>query len=199
MLTIGLTGGLGSGKSTVAGLFKALGVPVYDTDAIARELVEPGQPALQQIIQVFSKKILDANGQLDRQKLKQQVFASEVDRNKLEAILHPRIRESLLAKIQQCNTPYCIAVIPLLVEKHWQDIVDRVLVVDAPEAIQIQRTQQRDQLSESLIRRIINSQISREERLAVADDVIDNNGAPDTLQARVNQLHKNYLKLAQQH
>jgi len=199
MLRIGLTGGIASGKSTVAGLFKALGVPVYDTDAIARELVEPGQPALQQIIQVFSKKILDANGQLDRQKLKQQVFASEVDRNKLEAILHPRIRESLLAKIQQCNTPYCIAVIPLLVEKHWQDIVDRVLVVDAPEAIQIQRTQQRDQLSESLIRRIINSQISREERLAVADDVIDNNGAPDTLQARVNQLHKNYLKLAQQH
>ncbi|WP_455207572.1 dephospho-CoA kinase [Kaarinaea lacus] len=199
MLTIGLTGGIGSGKSTVADLFKALDVPVYDTDAIARELVEPGQPALKQIIGVFGENIVDATGHLDRQKLKQHIFASEEDRSKLEAILHPRIRESLLAKIKSCNAPYCIAVIPLLVEKHWQQVVDRVLLVDVSEATQISRTRQRDQLPESLIMRIIRSQASREERLAVADDVIDNDFALGTLQTQVNELHQKYLKLAQNH
>ncbi|MCI0507717.1 MAG: dephospho-CoA kinase [Gammaproteobacteria bacterium] len=198
MLTIGLTGGVGSGKSTVADLFKALGVPVYDTDAIARDLVEPGQPALQEIISVFGNDIIDASGRLNRQKLKRQVFSNAADRNKLESILHPRIRESLLAKIQCCTASYCVAVIPLLVEKHWQDIVDRVLLVDVSEATQIQRTQQRDKISESLIKRIIKTQASRDERLAAADDVIDNNGAPDTLRIQVEQLHKKYLKLAQQ-
>jgi dephospho-CoA kinase len=198
MLTIGLTGGIGSGKSTVANLFKALGVPVYDTDVIARELVEPGQPALEQIIIIFGTDIIDATGHLDRQKLKQRIFANDEERNKLEAILHPRIRESLLAKLNSCTAPYCIAVIPLLVEKHWQQVVDRVLLVDVSEATQIRRTHQRDQLSDEVIKRIIDSQANREQRLAVADDVIDNNSTPDQLQARVQELHEKYLALARQ-
>jgi dephospho-CoA kinase len=196
MLTIGLTGGIGSGKSTVANLFNALGVPVYDTDMIARELVAPGQPALQEIIATFGKDIISANGHLDRQKLKQRIFASDEAKDKLEKILHPRIRESLLTKINSCTAPYCIAVIPLLVEKHWQTVVDRVLLVDVSEETQIQRTQQRDQLTESAVKRIIQSQASRSQRLAAADDVINNDTTPDRLQAEIQQLHEKYTKLS---
>jgi len=199
MLTIGLTGGIGSGKSTVATLFKDLGVPVYDTDIIARDLVEPGQPALEQIVSTFGKDILDASGHLDRQQLKQRIFSSDEDRASLEAILHPRIRESLLAKIKNCSATYCVAVIPLLVEKQWQQAVDRVLVIDVSETTQIRRTQQRDQLNESIIKRIIDSQASRAQRLAIADDVIDNNHAPEKLQTQVQQLHQKYLALAKQY
>ncbi|WP_455367177.1 dephospho-CoA kinase [Kaarinaea lacus] len=198
MLTIGLTGGIGSGKSTVAKLFKNLGVPIYDTDVIARELVQPGQPALQEIIAVFGKDILDVDGHLDRQKLKQRIFTNDDERHKLETILHPRIRESLLAKITSCRAPYCIAVIPLLIEKHWQQVVDRVLVVDVTQATQICRTQHRDQLTESVIKRIIDSQATRTQRLTAADDVIDNNLTPDKLQTQVQQLHEKYLALAKQ-
>ena len=199
MLTIGLTGGIGSGKSTVATLFKNLGIPVYDTDIIAHELIEPGQPALEQIVSTFGKDILDASGHLDRQQLKQRIFASDEDRARLETILHPRIRESLLSKIKNCRASYCVAVIPLLVEKQWQQMVDRVLVVDVSEATQIRRTQQRDQINESIVKRIIASQASRAQRLAIADDVIDNNHAPEKLQAQVQQLHQEYLALAKQY
>lgn len=199
MLTIGLTGGIGSGKSTVANLFNALGVPVYDTDIIARKLVEPGQPALEEIIATFGKDIIDAKGHLDRQKLKQRIFASDEAKDKLEKILHPRIRESLLAKINNCTAPYCIAVIPLLVEKHWQTVVDRVLLVDVSEETQIQRTQQRDQLTESAVKRIVGSQATRAQRLAVADDVINNDITPDKLQAEIQRLHEKYTKLSRQH
>jgi len=199
MLTIGLTGGIGSGKSTVANLFNALGVPVYDTDIIARKLVEPGQPALEEIIATFGKDIIDAKGHLDRQKLKQRIFASDEAKDKLEKILHPRIRESLLAKINNCTAPYCIAVIPLLVEKHWQTVVDRVLLVDVSEETQIQRTQQRDELTESAVKRIVGSQATRAQRLAVADDVINNDITPDKLQAEIQRLHEKYTKLSRQH
>lgn len=199
MLTIGLTGGIGSGKSTVANLFNALGVPVYDTDIIARKLVEPGQPALEEIIATFGKDIIDAKGHLDRQKLKQRIFASDEAKDKLEKILHPRIRESLLAKINNCTAPYCIAVIPLLVEKHWQTVVDRVLLVDVSEETQIQRTQQRDELTESTVKRIVGSQATRAQRLAVADDVINNDITPDKLQAEIQRLHEKYTKLSRHH
>lgn len=196
MLTIGLTGGIGSGKSTVAELFRALGVPVYDTDAFARQLVEPGQPALNEIIDVFGESILDSSGKLDRQKLKQQVFENDSDRIKLESILHPRIRELLLSNIKSSDAPYCMAVIPLLVEQQWQPIVDRVLLVDVTETTQITRTLQRDEIPESLVKTIINSQASREARLAVADDVINNNQGLDSLKNQVKQLHDKYLELA---
>jgi len=196
MLTIGLTGGIGSGKSTVAELFKALGVPVYDTDVIARQLVEPGEPALHEIINEFGDSIVDKTGNLDRQKLKQQVFENDDDRKKLESILHPRIRESLLTKINGCDAPYCIAVIPLLVEHQWQQVVDRVLVIDVSEDTQINRTLQRDKISEPLIKAIISSQVSRHTRLAAADDVVDNNQGLKNLNDQVKQLHEKYLVLA---
>jgi len=196
MLTIGLTGGIGSGKSTVANLFRVLDVPVYDTDVIAHQLVEPGEPALDEIINVFGSNIVDTTGKLDREKLKQRVFKNDGDRKKLESILHPRIHESLLIEMNSCNAPYCIAVIPLLLEHQWQQIVDRVLVVDASEDTQINRTLQRDKMPESLIKAIISSQVSREIRLAAANDVINNNRGLDKLKDQVQQLHEKYLKLA---
>lgn len=197
MLTIGLTGGIGSGKSTVADLFKALAIPVYDTDAIARQLVEPGEPALEEIVKLFGDSILDKAGNLDRQKLKQQIFNNENDRQKLESILHPRILKLLQTKINNCDAPYCIAVIPLLVEHHWQQFVDRVLVVDVSEDTQLNRTHQRDKIPESLIKTIISSQVSRNTRLAAADDVIDNNLGIENLKPQVKRLHDKYLELAQ--
>ena len=195
MFTIGLTGGIGSGKSTVASIFKALGVPVFDTDAIARQLVASGEPALTEIIQVFGEDIVDTDGKLDREKLKHRVFNNQRDKQKLEAILHPRIREALLVKIKDCSASYCIAVIPLLVEQQWQQLVDRVLVVDTNEDTQVRRTKQRDNMPESLVRSIIGSQVNRETRLAAADDVIDNSRDSDLLD-EVHQLHKKYLAMA---
>jgi len=197
MLTIGLTGGIGSGKSTVANLFRELDVPVYDTDVMAHQLVEPGQPALDEIINDFCRSILDTSGKLDREKLKQKVFKNDSDRKKLETILHPRIRELLLKKINSHDAPYCIAVIPLLVEHQWQQIVDRVLVVDTSADSQISRTLNRDNMTESLVKAIINSQASRDTRLAAADDVIDNSQGLKNLKQQVQQLHEKYLQLAQ--
>ncbi|MGD8567755.1 MAG: dephospho-CoA kinase [Gammaproteobacteria bacterium] len=198
MLIIGLTGGIGSGKSTVANLFKELNVPVFDTDVIARELVEPGQPALNEITRIFGANILLPDGRLDRQQLKERIFNDERSRKQLESVLHPRIRDELLSLIHQCGAPYCVAVIPLLVEHNWQHIVDRVLVVDTDEASQYQRVKQRDHLSEQVIAQIIRSQASREQRLAVANDVIHNNGDLNSLKATVQQLHHQYLDLAHQ-
>jgi dephospho-CoA kinase len=197
MLTIGLTGGIGSGKSTVANLFRELDVPVYDTDVMAHQLVEPGQPALDEIISVFGRNILDTTGKLDREKLKHKVFKNDGDRKKLENILHPRIRELLLKKINSHDAPYCVAVIPLLVEHQWQQIVDRVLVVDTSADSQISRTLERDNMSESLVKAIIKSQASRDARLAAADDVIDNSRGLKNLKQQVQQLHEKYLQLAQ--
>ena len=196
MFTIGLTGGIGSGKSTVANLFSDLGVPVYDTDAIAREIVEPGQPALKEIIDSFGEKVIHADGTLDRQKLKQLVFDDDQARLQLESILHPRIKEELLRKIATGKTAYCVAVIPLLMEKKWQALVDRILVVDVSEQTQIVRATQRDQLPESMVRKILASQVDRQTRLALADDIINNNDEPEALKAQVNKLHEKYLAMA---
>lgn len=196
MYTIGLTGGIGSGKSTVAKLFSDLGVPVFDTDAIARQIVEPGQAALEEIKTTFDDTILTENGVLDRKKLRHLVFNDTAARNKLESILHPRIREALLTQINHCTASYCIAVIPLLIEKNWQSIVDRVLVVDIPEQLQLERASGRDRFSEASIREIMNQQVDRPTRLAMADDVIDNSGNPQRLPDQVNRLHKKYLQLS---
>lgn len=195
-LTIGLTGGIGSGKSTVARLFENLGVPVFDTDVIARELVQPGKPALQELIEKLGRGILSDNGELDRQVLKQQVFDNDEARNLVEDILHPRIRQQLLSRIESCTTPYCVAVIPLLIEKHWQDIVDRILVVDVSEQAQVTRATSRDGVSEKLILQIMQTQINRETRLARANDIIDNNGDQQFLASQVDELHEKYLALA---
>lgn len=201
MLIIGLTGGIGSGKSTVAQRFAELGIPVIDADIISRELVSPGQPALEEIAQQFGADILLPSGELDRAQLRQLVFSQPNARKKLEAILHPRVRAEVhrrVAALQDSNPPpaYCILCVPLLIESGWQDLVQRILVVDTDRERQIQRTQQRDQLSRQQINAIIDSQADRDTRLAAADDIITNTGDLQALQAQIESLYQRYLQLA---
>jgi dephospho-CoA kinase len=196
MLIIGLTGGIGCGKSTVAKLFAALGIPVIDTDLIARDLVEPGQPALAEITARFGTDMLDARGRLDRGRLRQRVFTDAAERRALEAILHPRIRAESLKRIAELRTPYCILCVPLLVESGWTDLVDRVLVIDCPRELQIERAMARDGLSREQVEAIIASQTERERRLQAADDVIANDSDLGHVQRQVASLHKTYLTLA---
>ena len=201
MLIIGLTGGIGSGKSTVAHRFAELGIPVIDADIITRELVAPGQPALEEIAQQFGADLLLPSGALDRAQLRQRVFCQPNERKKLEAILHPKARieaHRRIAALQDANPPpaYCILCVPLLIESGWQDLVQRILVVDTDREQQIQRTLQRDQLSRQQVNAIIDSQADRDTRLAVADDVISNNGDLHDLQAQIDALHQRYLQLA---
>ncbi len=195
-LRIGLTGGIGSGKSEVARLFAELGAPVIDTDVIARELVEPGQPALQEITNTFGSDILDADGRLDRAQLRARVFEDPEKRRRLEAILHPRIRARALELADAADVPYCLLVIPLLVETGNDYPLDRVLVVDAPEATRIARVEARDALPPEQIQSILASQASREQRLAIADDVIVNDAGLDQLREAVKQLDQQYRQAA---
>ena len=192
MLKIGLTGGLASGKSTVAERFAGLGAPVIDTDVIARELVEPGRPALETIRAAFGPAVLTAAGRLDRAWLKQQVFADPAQRLRLEAILHPLIHRDVIDRLSMLREPYCLIVIPLLVESTQTYPLDRVLLVDVPEALQRQRAAARDGLSPELISAILASQASRAQRLAVADDVIVNDADLVHLDAEVARLHAFY-------
>jgi dephospho-CoA kinase len=196
MLRIGLTGGIGSGKSTVAALLTTRGVPVIDTDEIAHRLTEPGQPVCNEIVRVFGQDILDATRGLDRNKLRERVFENADERQRLEAILHPRIREVVREKLDVLHAPYCILVVPLLIESGFTDLVDRVMVVDASEAVQIQRTAARSGMTEPEIRKIMAAQVSRAQRLQKADDVIDNNGDRKHLEKEVERLHQWYLSLA---
>ncbi|MHB8534382.1 MAG: dephospho-CoA kinase [Sulfuricaulis sp.] len=196
MLRIGLTGGIGSGKSTVAALLSMRGVPVIDTDEIARQLSQPGQAAYAEIVQAFGEDILDTNRCIDRNRLRERVFESADERRRLEAILHPRIRETVQKKLTEIDAPYCVIVVPLLIESGFIDVTDRVLVVDAVENIQIQRTAARSGLSEAETRRIMSAQASRAQRLQQADDVIDNNADRKHLEAEVERLHQWYISLA---
>lgn len=196
MLTIGLTGGLASGKSTVAARFAARGVPVIDTDVIARELVEPGQPALEQIRAAFGPDVLTAEGRLDRAWLKQQVFADPGLRLRLEAILHPLIHQDVVRRLPTLRGAYCLIVVPLLVESAQTYPLDRVLLVDVSESLQRHRAAARDGLSPALINAILASQASRAQRLAVADDVIANDADLAHLDAEVARLHAYYQRLA---
>jgi len=199
MLVIGLTGGVGSGKSTVGRYFEELGIPVIDTDSIARQVVEPGRPALAEIRDRFGPELIRSDKQLDRKALRARVFSNAYERRALESILHPRIRAELQRQLSHLSSPYCIVAIPLLVEKAWQNEVDRVLVVDSPEQLQIRRTIQRENLDTEQVQRIIDSQASRRERLAIADDVIVNDGQRTSLEAAVLELHRRYLSLAANH
>ncbi|HRD66602.1 MAG TPA: dephospho-CoA kinase [Candidatus Competibacter sp.] len=196
MLVIGLTGGVGSGKTVVSDRFAQRGVPVIDTDLLARELVEPSQPALLDIVAEFGLDCLDEKGRLRRNMLRERVFADPNGRRRLEAILHPRIRILMRARIAELVAPYCLAVIPLLVETGMTDAVDRILVVDAPEAEQIRRVMARDGASEKQARRILAAQASRDQRLAQADDILENTGDLDALSRQVAALHERYLALA---
>jgi dephospho-CoA kinase len=196
MLRIGLTGGIGSGKSTVAALFAARGVPVVDTDEIARHLVRPGSEALAEIVRTFGASLLTLSGELDRAALRAHVFANPVERIRLEAILHPRIRAEVAARIAALHTRYCVIVVPLLLEAAFSDMVDRVLVVDTTEESQLARACVRSGLSEEEVRRIMAAQASRAERLAAAHDVIHNDRDLAHLEREVVRLHELYLSLS---
>ena len=196
MLRIGLTGGIGSGKSTIASLFAMRGVPVIDTDEIARGLTEPGQKCYDEINQIFGDGILDVNRRIDRNKLRERVFDNTAERQRLEAILHPRIRVIVRDKLAALETPYVVIVVPLLIESGFTDLVDRVLVVDASENVQIQRTAARSGLSEPEIRKIMSAQASRAQRLQQANDIIENNGDRKQLESEVERKHQWYMSLA---
>ncbi|MEW6590785.1 MAG: dephospho-CoA kinase [Pseudomonadota bacterium] len=197
MFVIGLTGGIGSGKSTVADRFAALGVPVIDTDVIARRLTERGGEALDAIRAAFGESVMQPDGSLDRAALRRRVFVDADARRRLEAILHPRIRRAVGQALAALETPYAIVVIPLLVETQgYRDVLDRVLVIDCPEALQVERVMARNGLSRAEVEAILAAQATRAERLAVADDVLPNTAAPDALGAAVDALHARYLALA---
>lgn len=198
MLTVGLTGGIGSGKSAAANHFATLGAPLIDTDIIARQVVEPGQPALAEIIQTFGVEALTADGQLNRPALRRLIFADPLKRRQLEALLHPRIRAEMLRQAALLTAPYAIFVIPLLVETGQQSLVNRILVIDCDDGLRRQRLKQRDQMDDSEIDRAFAAQSSQSERLAMADEVISNNGDLLQLHRQVEKLHHHYSQLAAQ-
>jgi dephospho-CoA kinase len=193
---VALTGGIASGKSTVADMFAALGVPIIDTDVIARELVQPGQPALDEIRNRFGNEVIDDAGNLDRRALRSMVFADENARLDLEAILHPRIGAETRRQADAAEGPYQIIVVPLLVGSPLTQFVDRILVVDCDEELQIERLLARDTESVEQARRILSAQASREARLAIADDVISNNRGLDETRRQVRELDKTFRHLA---
>lgn len=196
MLVVGLTGGIGSGKSIVAKFFAELGAEIIDTDQLAREVVLPGTDGLNKIVEHFGITILNQQKQLDRHKLRDIIFQNPQEREWLEQLLHPLIRKKTQERINASQAPYCVAVIPLLVESKSNPMINRILVIDAPEDLQISRTMQRDHLSREQILAIMQSQASREQRLAAADDVIYNDQELSDLKMQVLDLHKKYLELA---
>lgn len=193
---VAVTGGIASGKSAVTARFEQLGVPVIDADLIARELVEPGQVALAEIVQRFGQGVLDADGRLDRRQLRQRIFSDASARRDLEAILHPRIRERMRERARAADAPYVVLAIPLLTASSRYPFIDRVLVVDVPEAVQIERLTRRDGVDGDAARAALAAQISRSERLALADAVIDNSGSLEALALAVDALHAGYLQQA---
>lgn len=196
-LRIGLTGGIASGKSTVADRFAALGATVIDTDQIAREVVEPGQPALAALVTALGPAILDAAGRLDRRQLRQRIFAEPATRRRVESIVHPAIRAELRRRAETAGGPYQLLVIPLLAEGgRPPELVDRVLVVDCAEESQIERLMLRDGETRESAARALAAQAPRRARLAIADDVIDNSGSAAALEARVAELDRHYRELA---
>lgn len=192
MLRIGLTGGIGSGKSTVAALFAQHGAPVIDTDEISRALTAPGQPAVAAILRAFGPAVQDAAGALDRAALRDLVFRDRSKRRLLEHILHPLIRREVERRLEGLHAPYVVIVAPLLIESGFTDLVDRILVVDAKEEDQIRRVQQRSGLTEPEIRRILAAQLGRQARLAHADDVIVNDADMAHLAQAVQRLDQAY-------
>ncbi|MGZ8135749.1 MAG: dephospho-CoA kinase [Methylococcaceae bacterium] len=196
MLKIGLTGGIGCGKSTATDLFAKLGAPVIDADHIAHRLVEKGQPALNLIQQVFGAETLTPDGSLDRKSLRNIIFSDHVQKVKLESILHPLIYDAIRAEAKQINAPYCIICIPLLFETGMIDTIDRVLVIDCPVEVQIARVSRRDHLDAKSVQSILDNQVSRAFRIANADDLIDNSETDETLAEQIKKLHNLYLSIS---
>jgi len=195
-LRIALTGGIASGKTAAANEFAALGADVFDTDQIARDVVEPGSPTLDRVIAAFGADILDETGRMDRKRMRARVFADPTQRQKLESILHPAIRAELAQRAANARGPYQIHVIPLLAESGGARRYDRAAVVDCPADLQLTRLIQRDGSDEMLARQILAAQATREQRLAMADDVLTNTGSLDDLRSQVRALHERYLQLA---
>lgn len=196
MLVVGLTGGIGSGKTAASEQFAALGVPVIDADQLSRELTEPGSTALQQIVGHFGSDILTAEGRLDRAALRERIFSSSTARKALEEILHPAIRREMERRLKILQAPYAVLAIPLLIEANQQDLVDRILLIDAPEALQRQRVLARDKISTEQLDNILANQTSREQRQAEADDIIVNDRSLADLRDAIFRIHQTYLGMS---
>ncbi len=196
-LVIGLTGGIASGKTTVANLFhQHFNIDIVDADIIARQVVEKGSRGLKAIEQHFGGSILTEDGELNRAELRQRIFANEDEKQWINQLLHPMIRQQMEAELQEVTSPYALLVVPLLTENNLQHMADRVLVVDVDEETQIQRTVERDKVSPQQAQAILASQASREQRLAIADDVIKNNTENQKLLPQITELHKKYLAIS---
>lgn len=196
-LVVGLTGGIGSGKSAVTAEFERLGVPVVDADLVARDVVMPGSDGLREVVAAFGADVLDADGMLDRKKLRLLVFDDDTQRKRLEGILHPKIRDRIRHKLEAITTPYCILCVPLLVERQGYENVDRILVIDCSEELQIRRVMARDNLTRPQVEAIMRTQATREQRLAMADDVIENSSDLDSLRAPIARLHAKFTDIAE--
>ena len=196
MFSVALTGGIASGKSAVERCFARRGIDICDADRVARDVVAPGTEGLQEIVATFGGEVLGADGALDRRGMRERVFADPGARRRLEQIIHPRVRNALWEATQSVRSAYGLLVIPLLVESGDYAWVDRVLVVDVPRELQISRLLSRDGITCELAESMIDAQASREQRLAIADDVIDNSADLESLDAAVEALHRRYLQMA---
>lgn len=195
---VALTGGIGSGKSTVADAFSRLGIVIVDADIIARQVVEPQTPGLRAIEAHFGKDIINSDGTLNRRLLRERIFSRPEEKTWLNALLHPMVHQETQRQISAATSPYVLWVIPLLVENQLQHKANRILVIDVLPETQLQRTMLRDNVTRQHAEQILAAQATREARLAVADDVIDNNGAPETIASDVARLHAHYLAYAAQ-
>ena len=197
-LTIALTGGIGSGKTSIASIFKSLGVPIIDSDTISKEIILPGKPCFKDIVNEFGEEILTNKGTIDRYKLRDIIFNNDKARIKLENITHPIIFKNIDIQTSLINYPYCLVIIPLLIETKSVKYFDKVLLVDTLENIQFERVTKRDNISPTLLRKIIKTQATRSERLKYADDIIENNNEIGNLNEHINILHKKYLTLSKE-
>ena len=197
MLIIGLTGGIGSGKSVASDKFKSLGVAVVDADVASRTVVEPGKPALKEIQDHFGSGIITTEGKLDRNKLREIIATDAEERKWLESVLHPKIGEQITKEISESTSVYTLFVAPLLLETNSQEMCSRVVVVDVPKDVQIQRTAKRDKVSSNQVEQMVAAQMKREKRLEKADDVLLNSGTIEDLEKQVEELHKKYIQMAE--
>lgn len=197
MYTVGLTGGIASGKNAATDIFAELGIEIIDADIISREIVEPGQPALKEIEATFGPEAICEDGTMNRPYMRELVFSDDEKRDLLNAITHKRIIETMFHRAELSKSPYCILSVAILIEIGVADLVDRVVVVDVPEEVQVERLMARDNQSEQQSRNILNAQMPRQERLNRADDVIDNTSSLEGLRERITALHQQYLQLAE--
>ena len=197
MLIIGLTGGIGSGKSVASDKFKSLGITVVDADVASRTVVEPGKPALKEIEDHFSSAIITAEGKLDRNKLREIIATDPEERKWLESVLHPKIGEQITKEISESTSVYTLYVAPLLLETNSQERCARVVVVDVPKEVQIRRTAKRDKVSPNQVEQMVAVQMEREKRLKKADDVLLNSGTIEDLEKQVEELHKKYMQMVE--